>query len=108
MKKSEEEFRLSDLSNKSLRELYERFIETQDPSELEVLETEIQSRKEMAAKTWENIKKSINEFTRNVSETASSVLQATKLPFLLLHYEKEIQKVEQLLKYTKHSHKRRK
>jgi hypothetical protein len=46
MKKSEVGFRLSDLSNKSLRELYERYIEAQDPVEIEALEAEIQKRKE--------------------------------------------------------------
>jgi septal ring factor EnvC (AmiA/AmiB activator) len=101
MKKSEEGFRLSDLSNKSLRELYERYIEAQDPAEKEALEAEIQKRKETIEGMWENIKKAVYELVRILSNVIRS-------PMTIKQYENEVQRVENLLKYTNHSKKRRK
>jgi septal ring factor EnvC (AmiA/AmiB activator) len=101
MKKSEVGFRLSDLSNKSLRELYERYIEAKDPVEIEALEAEIQKRKETIQGMWENIKKAVYELARIFSNVIRS-------PMTIKQYENEIQRVENLLKYTNHSKKRRK
>jgi septal ring factor EnvC (AmiA/AmiB activator) len=92
---------LSDLSNKSLRELYERYIVAQDPAEKEALEAEIQKRKETIEGMWENIKKAVYELARILSNVIRS-------PMTIKQYENEIQRVENFLKYTNHSKKRRK
>jgi hypothetical protein len=89
------------LSYMSLRELYERYIEAEDPAEIEALRAEIKKRIEGIMEMWGDIKKVVFELARNLCN-------AIRSPFVIKQYEREIQRVEMLLKYTKHDKLRQK
>jgi hypothetical protein len=92
---------MSDFSRMSIQELAERYLEErkrfesgESPADLEALETELQKRiGATVGEIWWNIKEAVYALARNLAEAVKQ-------------YEKEIQRVEQLLKYTKHSQKR--
>jgi uncharacterized protein YukE len=101
---------MNDSSRLSLQELialYEEMERTGDNSaELEALEAEVQRRMDLVRKMWGDFTEKFNKIFERVYQTAVNLLNAISAPFLIEQYEKEIKRVEQLLKYTKHSKKR--
>jgi hypothetical protein len=101
---------MRDFSKLSIQELAAQYIEARnqvdvDPAELEVLEAEVQRR---IGEMFCDFKEGIYALARNVSKIILMLSKAMRNPILIKQYEKEIQRVEQLLKYTKHSQLRRK
>ncbi|PUF85776.1 MULTISPECIES: hypothetical protein [unclassified Geobacillus] len=60
-------------------------------------------------RTWgRNFAEITNEIIERFRPIISELYKAMRAPILIPQYEQEIQRLEQLLKYTKHSKKRRK
>jgi hypothetical protein len=63
----------------------------------------------MITRVWgRNFAEIANEIIERFRPIISELYKAMRAPILIKQYENEIKKVEQLLKYTKHSKKRRK
>jgi hypothetical protein len=95
---------VTNLSNLSFDELFERYVQEkkwvkagEKSAELEALTAEWQKRTERIRKVVEY-----------VYQVALNLRNAWEARILIQQYEKEIQRVETLLKYTRHSKKRRK
>lgn len=97
---------MNDLSRLSLQELIALYAERE--LDLEALESEIQRRQDMVKKGWDAFIQEVRKFVDNARQLASNFLNLWRARILIQQYEKEIQRVEQLLKYTRHSKKRRK
>ncbi|UYL93745.1 hypothetical protein NIIg32_gp51 [Parageobacillus phage vB_PtoS_NIIg3.2] len=63
----------------------------------------------MITRTWgRNFAEIANEIIERFRPIISELYKAMRAPILIPQYEREIQKLEQLIKYTKHSKRRRK
>jgi hypothetical protein len=95
---------MNDLSRLSLQELIALYAERE--LDLEALVAEVQRRQDMAKKRWDAFIEEVRKFVDHARQLASNFLNAWRASILIQQYKKEIQRVEQLLKYTKHSKKR--
>jgi hypothetical protein len=95
---------MNDLSRLSSQELIALWAERE--LDLEALAAEVQRRQDMAKKRWGAFIEEVRKFVDHARQLASNFLNAWRTSILIQQYEKEIQRVETLLKYTKHSKKR--
>jgi hypothetical protein len=95
---------MNDLSRLSWQELIALYAERE--LDLEALAAEVQRRQDMAKKRWDTFIEEVRKFVDHARQLASNFLNAWRTSILIQQYEKEIQRVETLLKYTKHSKKR--
>lgn len=100
-----------ELSGLSIDELLGRIKQAEadgDLMELEALKSELQRRMDLFLEAWGDFTEKIRKFFEVLYQTGMNLVNAMRAPFLIKQYEQEIQRVEQLLKYTRHSKKRRK